>query len=106
MLTPLEISTLDKLAKGELIKNIAILSGVSHSAIDKRIENIKRKLNAKTACECVYKASKAGLVCLLITSMQILEHEIIAHPDDFGDAGRRSTRNAKSNRKPRDLSYI
>jgi DNA-binding CsgD family transcriptional regulator len=106
MLTPLEISTLDKLANGELIKNIAAFGGVSHSAVDKRIENIKRKLNARTICECVYKASKAGLICLLITSIQILEHEIIAHPDDFGDIGRRSARNAKSNRKPRDLSAI
>jgi hypothetical protein len=38
--------------------------------------------------------------------MQILEHEIIVNPDDFGDIGRRSARNAKPNRKPRDLSFI
>lgn len=85
MLTELEISTLRRLANGQLVKQIAHSDSVSHSCIDKRISNIKRKLNAKTLCECVYKASKAGIICLLLTTTSALEIELAINPD-FTDA--------------------
>lgn len=96
MLTDLELSTLHRLANGELIKQIASSESISHSAVDKRISNIKRKLNAKTLCECVYKASKAGIICLLLTTTSALEIELAINPD-FTDADiqRRFSRRVK-----------
>lgn len=85
MLTELEVSTLHRLANGQLVKQVADSDSVSHSCIDKRISNIKRKLNAKTLCECVYKASKAGIICLLLTTTSALEVELAINPD-FTDA--------------------
>ena len=85
MLTELEISTLRRLANGQLVKQVADSDSVSHSCIDKRISNIKRKLNAKTLCECIYKASKAGIICLLLTTTSALEIELAINPD-FTDA--------------------
>lgn len=85
MLTDLELSTLHRLANGELIKQIASSESISHSAVDKRISNIKRKLKAKTLCEAVYKASKAGIICLLLTTTSALEIELAINPD-FTDA--------------------
>lgn len=85
MLTDLELSTLHRLANGELIKQVADSESVSHSCIDKRISNIKRKLNANTLCECIYKASKAGIICLLLTTTSALEIELAINPD-FTDA--------------------
>lgn len=88
MLTDLELSTLRKLADGELIKQVADSESVSHSAINKRITSIKQKLDAKTLCECIYKAAKAGIICLLITTTTALEIEMAINPDftdtDFG----------------------
>lgn len=85
MLTELEVSTLHRLANGQLVKQVASSDSVSHSCIDKRISNIKRKLNAKTLCECVYKAAKAGIICLLLTTTSALEIELAINPD-FTDA--------------------
>lgn len=85
MLTELEVSTLHRLANGQLVKQVADSDSVSHSCIDKRIRNIKRKLNAKTLCECIYKASKAGIICLLLTTTSALEIELAINPD-FTDA--------------------
>lgn len=81
MLTELEVSTLHRLANGQLVKQVAASDSVSHSCIDKRISNIKRKLNAKTLCEAVYKAYKAGVICLLITTTSALEIELAINPD-------------------------
>lgn len=96
MLTELEVSTLHRLANGQLVKQISYTDSVSHSCIDKRISNIKRKLNAKTLCECVYKASKAGIICLLLTTTSALEIELAINPD-FTDADiqRRFSRRVK-----------
>lgn len=85
MLTELEVSTLHRLANGQLVKQVASADSVGHSCIDKRISNIKRKLDAKTLCEAVYKASKAGIICLLLTTTSALEIELAINPD-FTDA--------------------
>lgn len=104
MLTDLELSTLRKLANGELIKQVADSESISHSAVNKRITSIKRKLDAKTLCECIYKASKAGLICLLITTTTALEIEIAINPDftdtDFGR--NRIARRVKRKSEPND----
>lgn len=96
MLTELEKTTLQRLANGELVKQVADSSSVSHSCIDKRISNIKRKLNAKTLCEAVYKASKAGIICLLLTTTSALEIELAINPDfTDSDIQRRFSRRIK-----------
>lgn len=96
MLTDLELSTLHRLANGELIKQIASSESISHSAVDKRISNIKRKLSAKTLCEAVYKASKAGIICLLLTTTSALEIELAINPDfTDSDIQRRFSRRIK-----------
>lgn len=81
MLTKLEVNTLKKFASGLLVKQIANEERCTHSAIDKRVKSIKRKLNAKTLSECVYKAAKAGVICLLITTTTALEVQITINPD-------------------------
>ncbi|UYE90943.1 hypothetical protein [Vibrio phage vB_VaS_L1] len=57
---------------------------------------------AKTLCEAVYKASKAGIICILITTTSALEIELAINPD-FADADiqRRFSRriNSKSKRE-------
>ena len=96
MLTELEVSTLHRLANGQLVKQVAHTDSVSHSCIDKRISNIKRKLNAKTLCEAVYKASKAGVICLILTTTSALEIELAINPDFTGvDIQRRFSRRIK-----------
>ena len=104
MLTRLELSTLRRLANGELIKQIASQDSSSHSAIDKRIKNIKRKLGAKTLSECIYKAAKAGIICLLITTTSAIELEMAINPDFTDlDMQRRVSRRIKtSSRKETD----
>ncbi len=98
MLTRLELSTLRRLANGELIKQIASQDSSSHSAIDKRIKNIKRKLVAKTLSECIYKAAKAGIICLLITTTSAIELEMAINPDFTDlDMQRRVSRRIKTN---------
>ncbi len=100
MLTRLELSTLRRLANGELIKQIASQDSSSHSAIDKRIKNIKRKLNAKTMSECIYKATKVGIICLLITTTSAIELEIAINPDFTDlDMQRRVSRQVRTKRK-------
>lgn len=81
MLTSLEKNTLQKLANGMLVKQVADSENVSHTAIDKRIKSIKRKLKAKTLCEAVYVAAKTGLICILITTLTAFEIEIAINPD-------------------------
>lgn len=103
MLTRLEASTLQRLANGELIKQIAIDDATSHSAVDKRIKRIKRKLNAKTLCECVYKATKTGIICLLLITTSALEIEISINPDIDTDMNRRASRQMRTKRKETDL---
>lgn len=101
MLTELEVSTLHRLANGQLVKQVAHTDSVSHSCIDKRISNIKRKLNAKTLCECVYKASKAGIICLLITTTSALEIELAVNPDlTDADIQRRFSRRVRRKSEP------
>ncbi len=100
MLTRLELSTLRRLANGELIKQIASQDSPSHSAIDKRIKNIKRKLGAKTLSECIYKATKAGIICLLITTTSAIELEMAINPDFTDlDMQRRVSRQVRTKRK-------
>lgn len=104
MLTNLETRTLQKLANGQRVKQVAASEGSSHSAVDKRISNIKRKLNAKTLSEAVYKAVKAGVICLLLVTTTALEIEVAINPDFTDiDIQRRFTRRVKEGRKPRDL---
>lgn len=93
-----------RLANGELIKQIASQDSSSHSAIDKRIKNIKRKLGAKTLSECIYKAAKAGVICLLITTTSAIELEMAINPDFTDlDMQRRVSRRIKtSSRKETD----
>ena len=87
-----------RLANGELIKQIASQDSPSHSAIDKRIKNIKRKLGAKTLSECIYKATKAGIICLLITTTSAIELEMAINPDFTDlDMQRRVSRRIKTN---------
>ncbi len=89
-----------RLANGELIKQIASQDSSSHSAIDKRIKNIKRKLVAKTLPECIYKATKAGIICLLITTTSAIELEMAINPDFTDlDMQRRVSRQVKTRRK-------
>ncbi|AUR89968.1 winged helix-turn-helix DNA-binding domain protein [Vibrio phage 1.135.O._10N.222.54.B6] len=100
MLTELEVKTLQKFASGSLIKQIACNERVSHSAIDKRVKSIKRKLKAKTLSECIYKAAKSGIICLLITATTSLEIEIaINHDFTDLDLQRRVSRQSRTKRK-------
>mgnify|MGYP000521841441 CR=1 FL=1 len=100
MLTELEVKTLQKFASGSLVKQIACNERVSHSAIDKRVKSIKRKLNAKTLPECIYKATKAGIICLLVTTTVSLEVQI-AMNSNFTDVdlGRGLSRLTRTKRK-------
>ena len=66
-LTDIEVKTLKDLSGGLLIKQIAHKHGVAHSTIDHRLIRIKRKLEAKTLYQCIYRAAKMGLICALIT---------------------------------------
>lgn len=100
MLTELEVKTLQKFASGSLVKQIACNERVSHSAIDKRVKSIKRKLNSKTLPECIYKATKAGIICLLITTTSAIELEIAINPDFTDlDMQRRVSRQVRTKRK-------
>ncbi|AUS02123.1 signal transduction response regulator, C-terminal effector [Vibrio phage 2.095.A._10N.286.46.E10] len=83
-LTNLEVKTLKKLASGLVIKQIADDENCTHSAIDKRIKTIKGKLKAKTLAQCIYKASKAGVICLLIAASTSFEIRI-AMDEDYSD---------------------
>ncbi|AUR94755.1 signal transduction response regulator, C-terminal effector [Vibrio phage 1.198.B._10N.286.54.F4] len=106
MLTELEVKTLQKFASGSLVKQIACNERVSHSAIDKRVKSIKRKLKAKTLAECIYKAAKSGIICLLITATTSLELEIAINPDFTDlDMQRRISRRIKT-RSKREINLI
>ena len=99
-LTNLEVKTLKKLASGLVIKQIADDENCTHSAIDKRIKTIKGKLKAKTLAQCIYRASKAGVICLLITTTTSLEVQI-AMNNNFTDVdlGRGASRLVRTKRK-------
>ncbi|CAH9016403.1 signal transduction response regulator,C-terminal effector [Vibrio phage 381E49-1] len=99
-LTKLEVKTLKKLASGKVIKQIAWEDDTTHSAIDKRIKNIKRKLNAKTLAQCIYKVTKAGVICLLLFSISAVELETAMNPDFTDiDQHRRVSRRIRTDRK-------
>lgn len=99
-LTKLEVKTLKKLASGKVIKQIAWEDDTTHSAIDKRIKNVKRKLNAKTLAQCIYKVTKAGVICLLITTTSAIEIEMAINPDFTDlDMQRRASRQVRARRK-------
>lgn len=53
-------------ANGLLIKQIADKHSVSVSYVDKVLRAHRERLNAKTLAHAVYKAAKAGLICVLI----------------------------------------
>ncbi|AUR90490.1 signal transduction response regulator, C-terminal effector [Vibrio phage 1.144.O._10N.286.45.B3] len=103
-LTNLEVKTLKKLASGLVIKQIADDENCTHSAIDKRIKTIKGKLKAKTLAQCIYKAAKTGIICLLITTTSAIELEMAINPDFTDlDMQRRVSRRIKtSSRKETD----
>ena len=65
-LTDIEAKTLKDLSSGLLIKQVAHKHRVAHSTIDHRLIRIKRKLKTKTLYECIYRATKMGLICALI----------------------------------------
>lgn len=98
-LTNLEVKTLKKLASGLVIKQIADDENCTHSAIDKRIKTIKGKLKAKTLAQCIYRASKAGVICLLITASTCLEIQIAMNSKftevDFGRVPSRAYRGSR-----------
>ncbi|CAL9959692.1 hypothetical protein VPHK24_0055 [Vibrio phage K24] len=99
-LTNLEVKTLKKLASGLVIKQIADDENCTHSAIDKRIKTIKGKLKAKTLAQCIYKASKAGVICLLIAASTSLEIQIAMNSKFTEvDFGRTMSRPYRSGRK-------
>ena len=99
-LTNLEVKTLKKLASGLVIKQIADDENCTHSAIDKRIKTIKGKLKAKTLAQCIYKASKAGVICLLLVTTSAVELEMAINPDFTDlDLQRRVSRQVKTKRK-------
>jgi len=103
-LTNLEVKTLKKLASGLVIKQIADDENCTHSAIDKRIKTIKGKLKAKTLAQCIYKASKAGVICLLLVTMSAVELEMAINPDFTDlDLQRRITRQIKTKRETKGL---
>lgn len=103
-LTNLEVKTLKKLASGLVIKQIADDENCTHSAIDKRIKTIKGKLKAKTLAQCIYRASKAGVICLLLVTMSAVELEMAINPDFTDlDLQRRITRQIKTKRETKDL---
>ena len=103
-LTNLEVKTLKKLASGLVIKQIADDENCTHSAIDKRIKTIKGKLKAKTLAQCIYKASKAGVICLLLVTTSAVELEMAINPDFTDlDLQRRITRQIKTKRETKDL---
>ena len=103
-LTNLEVKTLKKLASGLVIKQIADDENCTHSAIDKRIKTIKGKLKAKTLAQCIYRASKAGVICLLLVTTSAVELEMAINPDFTDlDLQRRITRQIKTKRETKDL---
>ncbi|AUR92815.1 signal transduction response regulator, C-terminal effector [Vibrio phage 1.177.O._10N.286.45.E10] len=103
-LTNLEVKTLKKLASGLVIKQIADDENCTHSAIDKRIKTIKGKLKAKTLAQCIYRASKAGVICLLLVTMSAVELEMAINPDFTDlDLQRRITRQIKTKRETKGL---
>ncbi|AUR88994.1 signal transduction response regulator, C-terminal effector [Vibrio phage 1.231.O._10N.261.49.F8] len=99
-LTNLEVKTLKKLASGLVIKQIADNENCTHSAIDKRIKTIKGKLKAKTLAQCIYRASKAGVICLLLATTSAVELEMAINPDFTDlDLQRRVSRRIKTSTK-------
>lgn len=56
-LTGKETAVLDQLAQGYSAQDIAADQGITQRAIEKRVENARKKLNAANAVEAVYKAT-------------------------------------------------
>ena len=64
-------------ANGNSAKESARELGVSERAINENLKRAKKKLNARTVAEAVYKAVKAGVICLLIAQ------QLYGIPNDF-----------------------
>jgi hypothetical protein len=100
------LNYLNDCANGLSHKQIADKHSVSLAAVNKGLRLAKVKVNAKTLCEAVYRASKSGLICALIFSMQYLELDMVLHPADHGDMSRRGTRTRLVKRNKKDLDFI
>lgn len=61
-LTDREIAVLDKVASGRSSKEIALMMGLSVRTVEAHRRNIKQKLDAKSASECVSIAMGLGLI--------------------------------------------
>lgn len=60
--TPREKEILHLVAEGQLFKSIAHSLGLSVKTIDKHMDNVRTRNNAKTTTHAVVMAIKAGLV--------------------------------------------
>jgi LuxR family transcriptional regulator len=61
-LTAAELETLSLVKNGLLMKEIALLLGVSESAIKQRLKNARLKLNAKTGPQAAATATMLGMI--------------------------------------------
>lgn len=61
-LTAAEIETLSLVKNGLLMKEIALLLGISESAIKQRLKNARLKLNAKTGPQAAATATMLGVI--------------------------------------------
>ena len=61
------VETLKLVAYGNSSKQVAHIMGITIDAVTKNLERARRKLNAKTTTEAVYKAAKSGLIAVLLT---------------------------------------
>lgn len=89
-LTDREVSVLKCLAEGHELEDVADVLCKSRSTIDKTLKSAKRKLQASTTANAVYKAIKIGLFSLLIASWV---------PHNPGMAVRNMSRTARNGRE-------
>lgn len=63
-LTPRELATLEALAKGLSLKEVAAALGISHHTVGDHVKAVYRKLQVSSRGEAVYEAAQQGLIRL------------------------------------------
>lgn len=69
MITQREKQALYIIASGYSIDECAEIMSISRSSVEKHLLKVKRKLGARTLCNAIYKASRAGMIivcCVLV----------------------------------------
>lgn len=62
------IKALRLTAMGNSAKQVASIMGITQDGVVKHLLRAREKLSAKTTAEAIYRAAKAGIICLLIVA--------------------------------------